>query len=98
MAKGTSDIPSCSPTVGGGGDSLWQTSTSSYPFSPSLLVSLVEVGLWVPPLTLSFPYALLAEVGITLGRVVVPTTFPYASLVEVWILALDLQGKVVDTD
>ena len=45
------------------------------------------------PLTLSFPYALLVEVGISLGRVVVPTTFPYASLVEVRILAPDLQGK-----
>ena len=98
-AKGTSYIPSCSPTGGGGGDSLRWTSTSSYPTSsPSLLVSLVEVGLCVPPLTLSFPYALLAEVGITLRCVVVPTTFPYASLVEVWILALDLQEKVVDTD
>ena len=63
----------------------------SYFFS-FLLVSLVEVGLR-PPLTLSFPYALLVEVRISLGRVVVPTTFPYASLVEVWILALDLQGK-----
>ena len=40
-----------------------------------------------------FPYALLVEVGISLGPVVVPTTFPYALLVEVWILALDLQGK-----
>ena len=89
-AKETSYIPSSSPIGGGGGDSLWQTSTSSYPSSPSLLVSLVEVGLWVPPLVLSFPYALLAEVGISLGRVVVPTTFPYASLVEVWILAPDL--------
>ena len=74
-AKGTSYIPSCSPT-GGGGDSIQWTSTSSYPSSPSLLVSLVEVGLLVPPLALSFPYALLAEVGISLGRVVVPTTFP----------------------
>ena len=54
--------------------------------------SRTTVGLW-PPLTLIFPYALLAEVGISLGRVVVPTTFPDASLVEVWILALDLQGK-----
>ena len=74
-AKGTSYIPSSSPTGGGGGDSLWQTSTSSYPSSPSLLVSLVEVGLR-PPLALSFPYALLAEVGISLGRVVVSNTFP----------------------
>ena len=74
--QGTSYIPSCSPTGGGGGDSLWQTSTSSYPSSPSLLVSLVAVGLWVPPLALSFLYALLAEVGISLGRVVVSNTFP----------------------
>ena len=98
-AKGTSYIASSSPTGGGGGNSLQWTPTSSYPTSsPSLLVSLVEVRLCVPPLTLSFPYALLVEVGITLRCVVVPTTFPYASLVEVWILALDLQGKVVDTD
>ena len=69
-----------------------RTSTSSYPSSPSLLVSLVAVGLR-PSLTLSFPYVLLVEVGISLRRVVGPTTFPYASLVEVWILALDLQGK-----
>ena len=75
-AKGTLYISSCSPTGGGGGDSLQWTSTSSYPTSsPSLLVSLVEVGLW-PPLILSFPYALLAEVGISLGRVVVSNTFP----------------------
>ena len=46
-----------------------------------------------PPLTFSFPYALLIEVGISLGPVVVPTTFPYALLVEVWIIAIDLQGK-----
>ena len=75
-AKGTSYIPSSSPTGGGGGDSLRLTSTSSYPSSPSILVSLVEVGLWVPPLALSFPYALLAVVGISLGRVVVSNTFP----------------------
>ena len=94
-AKGTSYIPSCSLTGGGGGDSLRWTSTSSYPtFSPFPRATLVEVGLWVSPLTLSFPYALLAEVGITLGRVVVSNTFPYDSLVEVWILALDLDLRL----
>ena len=90
MAKGTSYVP-CNSLTGAGGDSLRWISTSSYStYSPSPRATLVEVGLWV---TLSFPYALLIEVGISLGPVVVPTTFPYDSLVEVWILAIDLQGK-----